>query len=72
MAEKVNRTKAILARHDIDMARLCSTDPEIQDPEIEKFILYLKGTGMTNEEIEQYLTNVKMELLNIIEENSNS
>ena len=70
MPEKVNRVRAILAQHGINTKNLCSTDSELQAPEVEKLVLYLKNTGMTNEQVEEYLTNLKVELLNLIDENS--
>ena len=70
MPEKVNRVRAILAQHGININNLCSTDSELQAPEVEKLVLYLKNTGMTNEQVEEYLTNLKVELLNLIDENS--
>ena len=70
MPEKVKRVRAILAQHRINIKNLCSTDSELQAPEVEKLVLYLKNTGMTNEQVEEYLTNLKVELLNLIDENS--
>ena len=70
MPEKVNRVRAILAQHGINIKNLCSKDSELQAPEVEKLVLYLKNTGMTNEQVEEYLTNLKVELLNLIDENS--
>ena len=70
MPEKVNRVRAILAQHGINIKNLCSTDSELQAPEVEKLVLYLKKTGLTNEQVEEYLTNLKVELLNLIDENS--
>ena len=70
MPEKVNRVRAILAQNGINIKNLCSTDSELQAPEVEKLVRYLKNTGMTNEQVEEYLTNLKVELLNLIDENS--
>lgn len=68
MPEKVNRVRAILAQNDINIKNLCSTDSELQAPEVEKLVLYLKKTGLTNEQVEEYLTNLKVEFLNLIDE----
>ena len=68
MPEKVNRVRAILAQNGINIKKLCSTDSELQAPEVEKLVLYLKKTGLTNEQVEEYLTNLKVEFLNLIDE----
>ena len=68
MPEKVNRVRAILAQNGINNKNLCSTDSELQAPEVEKLVLYLKKTGLTNEQVEEYLTNLKVEFLNLIDE----
>ncbi len=66
--EKVNRTRKILEKNNIDIEKLVSPDPEVQEKEVEKFIIYLKNTGMTDEQVEDYLTNLKVEFLNLVDE----
>lgn len=68
MPEKVNRVRAILAQNGINIKNLCSTDSDLQAPEVEKLVLYLKKTGLTDDQVEEYLTNLKVEMLNLIDE----
>lgn len=66
---ETSKVKKILAHYDISVERLISKDDEIQKKEVEKFVNYLRDVQhMTPDEIENFFTNLKIEFLNLIDE----
>lgn len=66
---ETSKVKRILAHYDISVERLISKDNEIQKNEVEKFVNYLRDVQhMTPDEIENFFTNLKIEFLNLIDE----
>lgn len=66
---ETSEVKRILAHYDISVERLISKDDEIQKKEVEKFVNYLRDVQhMTPDEIENFFTNLKIEFLNLIDE----
>lgn len=69
---ETSKVKRILAHYNISIERLVSKDEEVQQKEAEKFVNYLRDVQhMTPDEVENFFTNLKIEFLNLLDEEMN-